>query len=209
MVSWIIFTRISVFWEAFLLYNLTISITISSRQLELNVRLFSSTILFLIAFILVLFSYLIIVPFISSKWSSVGFIFDFLLTLPNFWTILTKCSLEILVIFSLWSIRVSFSTKFRILGDFTLFEKRGFRVCQKLLLSVTEDISSLAKRSFLDVRKRLPQTFRHFLYYFREVSVLLRKILLRSLERFVIALCSSFFMNLPWCDLRYFFLQLL
>ena len=84
-----------------------------------------------------------------------------------------------------------------------MFKNRGLAVCQKLLLSVTEDISSLAKWSFFTFRKRKQQKFRCFLCYFREVSVLLCKNY--SPERFIIAWRRSFVMNLLWLALRYFF----
>ena len=104
-------------------------------------------------------------------------------------------------------ISLSSSTKFKTLWDFILFEKRGFTVFQKLLFPVTEDRSSFAKWSFLAVRRRLPQKFHCFLCSFLELSVSLRKNFLQSLERFVIALCRSFVMNLPWFSLRYFFFK--
>ena len=57
--SLIIFTGISVFSEAFLLHQLSTSLTISSRQikLKLNVGLVGYTILFLIAFMRAWFLY--------------------------------------------------------------------------------------------------------------------------------------------------------
>ena len=52
--------------------------------------------------------------------------------------------------------------------------------------------------------KRLTQKFLYFLYSFWDVSVLSRKNLFRSLERFIIALCKPFVINFPWFALRYF-----
>ena len=112
--------------------------------------------------------------FTSSQWSSVGFTFGFSIIIPNFWTVWTKYYLKILTTFWSSSIRLSFSTKFRILlsfstkfrilWDFTLFEERGFTVYQRFLFSVTEDISILAKWSFLAFSKWLSRPY-HFKYF--------------------------------------------
>ena len=75
-------------------------------------------------------------------------------------------------------------------------EKRGFTAYQKILLSVTEDISNFAKWYFLSFRKRLQQKSRRFLYSLQEFCVLLLKNVLQSLERFIVALCRSFVIDL-------------
>ena len=118
-----------------------------------------------------------------------------------------KYSLNIFAILISLSFISSFSTNLIVVLALTLFEKSGLTFYQIFLLSKTEftsRFSRFAKWSFLAFFKRLTQKFVYFLYSFRDVSVLSRKNLFRSAERFINALCKPFVMNFPWFPLRYF-----
>ena len=114
----ILYSDISI-WEAFLLHNLSIALSVSISAWQIKSKL-NVAILFVIAFIFQWFLYLRIAIFTSSKWTFVGFLFDFWIIIPIFWTILRKYLSEILAVFFSSSIRFSFSSKFRILWGFTL-----------------------------------------------------------------------------------------
>ena len=60
---------------------------------------------------------------------------------------------------------------------------------------------------FLSFRRRLQQRSCCFLYSLQEISLLLLKNVLQSLERFIIALCRSFVIDLLKFVLRYFFIK--
>ena len=124
--------------------------------------------------------------------------------IPSFFTIFTKYSLNSFAIWISSSIVSSFSTNLIVVLDLILFEKRGLTICQNFVLSVIEFISKFARCYFLALFKRFTQKFRCFLYSFRDISVLSLKNLFLSLERFIIALCKFFVINLPWFALRYF-----
>ena len=200
-----IFIGISVFCEAFLLFNLLCFFTISSceMKLKLKVKLPRFVIRLVIAVTLGWSLY-----FFKSHFHFAQAIFCksctfFSVSIPKFLTVLTKYSLNIFAILISLSIVPSFSTNVIVVLALTLFEKRCLTFCQNFLLSKIELTSRFAKWSFLAFFKRLKQKFLYILYSFRDVSVLSRKNLFRSLERFIIVLCKPIVMNFPWFAIRY------
>ena len=125
---------------------------------------------------------------------------SFSVSIPTFLTVLTKYLLNIFAILISISTVSSFSISLIVVLVLTFFKKRGLTFCH-LKQSLHQD---LKKWSFLAFFMRLTQNFLCYLYSFLDVSFLSRKILFRSLEHRIIALCKSFVINFPWFALRYF-----
>ena len=98
---------------------------------------------------------------------------------------ISKLSIKILEISSSSSISSSFLTKFRIfkvLRIFTAFdEKRGFTVYQKILLSVTENISNFANWFFFVFSQEIAiKTLLFFVFFARIFSFIAEKRIKKS-----------------------------
>ena len=135
-----IFRGISVLCEAFLLFNLLSSFTISPCEMKLKpkVKLPISFIRLVIAFILGWFLYFLRAISTSLKLFSEKVVLSFPVSIPKFLIVLTKCSLNIFAILISLSIVSSFSINLIVVLALTLFEKRGLTFCQNFLLSKTE-----------------------------------------------------------------------
>ena len=146
-----IFIEISIFCEAFLLYNLLSSFTTSSceMKLKLKVELPRFFIRLVTAVILGWFLFFLRAISTSLKLFSVKVALSFSVSIPKFLTVLTKCSLNIFEILMSLSIVSSFSINLIVVLALTLFEERGLTFCQNFLLSKTEFTSIFAKWSFL------------------------------------------------------------
>ena len=145
-----IFIGISVFCEAFLVFNLLSSFTTSSceMKLKLKVMLLRFFIRLVIAFTLGWFLYLFRAISTSLKLFSVKVALSFSVSIPKFLTVLTKYSLNTFAILISLSMVSTFSINLIVVLALTLIEKRGLTFCQNFLLSKTEFTSRFAKWSF-------------------------------------------------------------
>ena len=121
-----IFIEISVFCEAFRLFILLSSFTISSceMKLKLKVKLPRFFIRLVIAIILGWFLYFLRAISTSFKSFSVKVALSFSVSIPKFLTVLTKYSLNIFAILVSLLIASSFSINLMVFLASTLFEKR-------------------------------------------------------------------------------------
>ena len=122
-----IFIGISVFCEAFLLFNLLCSFATSSCEMKLKLKVMSPRffIRLVITFILEWFLYLLRAISTSLKLFSVKVALSFSISIPKFLTVLTKYSLNIFAILISLSIVSRFSINLIVVLALTLFEKRG------------------------------------------------------------------------------------
>ena len=94
-----IFIGISVFWEAFLFFNLSNFFTVSSCKMKLKLKVKLPS--FFIAFILKWILYFLRAISTSLKLFSVKVALSFSVNIPKFLTILTNCSLTTFCDFNL------------------------------------------------------------------------------------------------------------